>query len=212
MKNYWSFYPRTAGNKGYKEGQETCELIIADDEPIIRMDLKEILEKEGYTVAGEAADGFDVVEMCRKEQPDLVIMDVKMPLLDGLTASKIIAEEKLAEAVVLLTAYCDREFVQEAKEANVSAYFVKPVDERTFLPGLEIAVERNRTMKRLEKECQSVTRRLESRTLVEQAKGVIMSKNGLSEQQAYDYIRNISREKNISMKKVAEIILIRRGK
>lgn len=97
-------------------------VIIADDEPIIRMDLKEILEKEGYTVAGEAADGFDVVEMCRKEQPDLVIMDVKMPLLDGLTASKIIAEEKLAEAVVLLTAYCDREFVQEAKEANVSAY------------------------------------------------------------------------------------------
>lgn len=187
-------------------------VIIADDEPIIRMDLKEILEKEGYTVAGEAADGFDVVEMCRKEQPDLVIMDVKMPLLDGLTASKIIAEEKLAEAVVLLTAYCDREFVQEVKEANVSAYFVKPVDERTFLPGLEIAVERNRTMKRLEKECQSVTRRLESRTLVEQAKGVIMSKNGLSEQQAYDYIRNISREKNISMKKVAEIILIRRGK
>lgn len=79
-------------------------VIIADDEPIIRMDLKEILEKEGYTVAGEAADGFDVVEMCRKEQPDLVIMDVKMPLLDGLTASKIIAEEKLAEAVVLLTA------------------------------------------------------------------------------------------------------------
>lgn len=184
-------------------------VIIADDEPIIRMDLKEILEKEGYTVAGEAADGFDAVEMCRKEQPDLVIMDVKMPLLDGLTASKIIAEEKLAETVVLLTAYCDKEFVQEA---NVSAYFVKPVDERTFLPGLEIAVERNKTMRRLEKECETVSRRLESRTVVEQAKGVIMSKNGLTEQQAYDYIRNISREKNISMKKVAEIILMRRGK
>lgn len=187
-------------------------VIIADDEPIIRMDLKEILEKEGYTVAGEAADGFDAVEMCRKEQPDLVIMDVKMPLLDGLTASKIIAEEKLAETVVLLTAYCDKEFVQEAKEANVSAYFVKPVDERTFLPGLEIAVERNRTMRRLEKECENVTKRLESRTLVEQAKGVIMSKSGFTEQQAYDYIRNISRDKNISMKKVAEIILMRRGK
>ena len=157
-------------------------VIIADDEPIIRMDLKEILEKEGYTVAGEA-DGFDAVEMCRKEQPDLVIMDVKMPLLDGLTASKIIAEEKLAETVVLLTAYCDKEFVQEAKEANVSAYFVKPVDERTFLPGLEIAVERNKTMRRLEKECETVSRRLESRTVVEQAKGVIMSKNGLTENQ-----------------------------
>ena len=123
-------------------------VVIADDEPIIRMDLKEILEKEGYTVIGEAADGFDAVEICRREHPELVIMDVKMPLLDGLTASKLIAQEKLADTVVLLTAYCDKEFIQEAKEADVSAYFVKPVDERTFLPGLEIAVERNKTMKK----------------------------------------------------------------
>lgn len=187
-------------------------VIIADDEPITRMDLKEILEKDGHEVIAEAADGFDAVECCRKQQPDLVVMDVKMPLLDGLTASRIITEEKLAETVVVLTAYCDREFVQEAKEANISGYFVKPVDERTFLPGLEIAVERNREMKRLEKECEAVTKRLESRTLVEQAKGVIMSKRGMSEQEAYDYIRNISRMKNISMKKVAEIILMRRGK
>lgn len=187
-------------------------VIIADDEPITRMDLKEILEKEGHEVVDEAADGFDAVECCRKHQPDLVVMDVKMPLLDGITASRIITEEKLAETVVLLTAYCDREFVQEAKEANVSGYFVKPVEERTFLPGLEIAVERNREIKKLEKECESVTRRLESRTVVEQAKGVIMSKRGMSEQEAYDYIRNISRLKNISMKKVAEIILMRRGK
>lgn len=187
-------------------------VIIADDEPIIRMDLKEILEKEGYTVVGEAADGFDAVEICRREHPELVIMDVKMPLLDGLTASKLIAQEKLADTVVLLTAYCDKEFVQEAKEADVSAYFVKPVDERTFLPGLEIAVERNRAMRQLKKECDEVNKRLESRTVVEQAKGILMRKNGISEQEAYDYIRNISREKNISMKKVAEIILMRRGK
>ena len=186
-------------------------IIIADDEPITRMDLKEILVREGHEVVAEAADGFDAVEFCRQQQPDLVIMDVKMPLLDGLTASKIITDEKLAETVVLLTAYCDKEFVQKAKEANVSGYFVKPVEERTFLPGLEIVVERSRKMKKLQKEGQTVTKRLESRTLVEQAKGVIMSKKGITEQEAYDYIRNISRIKNISMKKVAEIILMRRG-
>ena len=112
-------------------------VIVADDEPLIRMDLREILERQGYEVVAEAADGFDVVECCKKEHPDLVIMDVKMPLLDGITAAKIIGQENLAQTVVLLTAYCDREFIEEAKEANVAGYFVKPVNERTFLPGLE---------------------------------------------------------------------------
>ena len=176
------------------------QVVIADDEPITRMDLKEILEKEGHQVVAEAADGFDAIECCRNCHPDLVVMDVKMPLLDGITASKVIAEEDLAETVVLLTAYCDREFIEEAKEAKVSGYFVKPVEERTFLPGLEIAVDRSREMKKLQKECRDMT------------KGLIMSKRGMTEQEAYDYIRNISRMKNISMKKVAEIILMGRGK
>ena len=188
------------------------QVVIADDEPITRMDLKEILEKEGHQVVAEAADGFDAIECCRNCRPDLVIMDVKMPLLDGSTAFKVIVEENLAETVVLLTAYCDREFIEEAKAARVSGYFVKPVEERAFLPGLEIAVERSREMRKLEKECRDVTRRLESRAVVEQAKGLLMSKRGLNEQEAYDYIRNISRMKNISMKKVAEIILMGRGK
>ncbi len=186
-------------------------VIVADDEPLIRMDLREILERQGYEVVAEAADGFDVVECCKKEHPDLVIMDVKMPLLDGITAAKIIGQENLAQTVVLLTAYCDREFIEEAKEANVAGYFVKPVNERSFLPGLEIAIERSRKMAMLEKEYEHVNERLERRTLVEQAKGLVMSQKGISEQEAYDYIRNISRTKNISMKRVAEIILMRRG-
>ncbi|MCI5649501.1 MAG: ANTAR domain-containing response regulator [Fusicatenibacter sp.] len=186
-------------------------VIIADDEPITRMDLREMLEKEGYEIAGEAADGFDAVEVCRREKPDLVIMDVKMPLLDGLTASKIITDEHLAETVVLLTAYSDREFIEEAKKSGVSGYMVKPVDERSFVPALEIAAERSRQMHKMQKECQSMSKRLESRIAVEQAKGVLMSRRGLSEQEAYDYIRNVSKMKNVSMKKVAEIILMRRG-
>ena len=115
-------------------------VIIADDEPIIRMDLREILEKQGYEVVAEAADGFDAVECCKKKHPDLVILDVKMPLLDGITAAKIIAEENLSDTVVLLTAYCDKEFVESAKDANISGYFVKPVDEHNLSPGLEIII------------------------------------------------------------------------
>jgi len=186
-------------------------IIIADDEPITRMDLKEILEQEGYDVVAEAADGFDAVEKCRTKLPDLIIMDVKMPFMDGLMAADIIVEERLAGTVVLLTAYCDRKFIEEAKKSGVSGYLVKPVDEKSFIAALEIAVERSKEMYKLKKEYQTITKRLESRTVIEQAKGVIMSKQGFTEQAAYDYIRNASKLKNVSMKKIAEIILMRRG-
>ena len=172
------------------------------------MDLKEILEQAGNEVLAEAKDGFDAIEFCRKEHPDLIVLDVKMPLLDGLTAAKVITEENLADAVVLLTAYCDKEFVEAAKEAGVSGYFVKPVNENTFLPNLEIILDQNRKHKELEKEYDAVKKRLENRTVVEQAKGLVMKKFNLSEQEAYDYIRNISRVKNISMKTVSETILM----
>lgn len=186
-------------------------VIIADDEPITRMDLREILEKQGYEVVGEAADGYDAVELCREKSPNLVIMDVKMPLLDGLTASKIIHEEELAETVVLLTAYSDKEFIEKAKENGISGYMVKPVDENSVIPALEIAMEKSRQMRQLQKEFDVVSKRLESRTYVEQAKGLLMSKKGITEKEAYEYIRNVSRIKNTSMKKIAEIILMREG-
>lgn len=187
-------------------------IIIADDEPITRMDLKELLEQKDYDVVAEAADGFDAVELCRKELPDLIIMDVKMPFMDGLMAASIIVQERLADTVVLLTAYCDREFIEEAKKSGVSGYLVKPVDERSFIPALEIAVERSKERWVLKKECQTIATRLESRTVIERAKGVIMSKGVMTEQAAYDYIRNASKFKNVSMKKIAEIILMQRGK
>ncbi|HIX58445.1 MAG TPA: response regulator [Candidatus Blautia gallistercoris] len=187
------------------------KVLIADDEPITRMDLHETLEKEGYDVIAEAADGFDAVELCRKLHPDLVIMDVKMPLMDGMTASSIITQERLAETVVLLTAYSDQEFIQAAKKSGVSGYLVKPVDERSFIPALEIAVARSQELQKLQKDYDAIARRLESRTVVEQAKGIIMKQNGLTEQEAYDYIRGISKSKNIAMKRVAEMILKQKG-
>src|SRR5699024_12861305 len=123
LRNLWSFSGNHKTDKFWEDKgrqRRMMRVIVADDEPLIRMDLREILEKQGYEVVAEAADGFYVVECCKQQQPDLVIMDVKMPLLDGITAAKIISQEKLAQTVVLLTAYCDREFIEEAKEANVA--------------------------------------------------------------------------------------------
>jgi len=185
-------------------------IVIADDEPIIRMDLRELLEENGYAVTGEASDGYDVLEICRNVRPDLVLMDVKMPLLDGLSAAGCIKDENLADAVILLTAYSDSEFVESARNNGVSVYLVKPVDVRTLVPNIELAVTRGQEAKRLKVEIQAAEEKLEKRKIIERAKSHLMEKSNFSEQQAFDYIRNVSKAKNISMGRVAEIILMKR--
>lgn len=182
-------------------------IVIADDEPITRMDLKEFLEERGYSVLGEATDGFDAIEMCKKIKPDLVLMDIKMPLLDGLSAARILQQEQIGATIVLLTAYSEREFIDSAKEIGVSGYLVKPIDEKSIIPCIELAVARSREMQKLQKDIAKVEERLESRSITEKAKGKIMERNGLCEQEAYDFIRKLSLTKNLSMRRVAEIIL-----
>ena len=182
-------------------------IVIADDEPITRMDLKEFLEERGYSVLGEATDGFDAIEMCKKIKPDLVLMDIKMPLLDGLSAARILQQEQIGATIVLLTAYSEREFIDSAKEIGVSGYLVKPIDEKSIIPCIELAVARSREMQKLQKDIAKVEERLESRSISEKAKGKIMERNGLCEQEAYDFIRKLSLTKNLSMRRVAEIIL-----
>ncbi|EOQ38192.1 ANTAR domain-containing response regulator [Butyricicoccus pullicaecorum] len=182
-------------------------IVIADDEPITRMDLKEFLEERGYSVLGEATDGFDAIEMCKKIKPDLVLMDIKMPLLDGLSAARILQQEQIGATIVLLTAYSEREFIDSAKEIGVSGYLVKPIDEKSIIPCIELAVARSREMQKLQKDIAKVEERLESRSIIEKAKGKIMERNGLCEQEAYDFIRKLSLTKNLSMRRVAEIIL-----
>lgn len=191
--------------------KEGISVVVIDDEPITRMDLKEMLESKGCNVLGEAGDGFDAIELCRKKNPDLVLLDIKMPLLDGISAAKIIHDEGLAETVVLLTAYNEKEFIEGAKRSGVGGYLVKPIDEKSLIPSIELAVARSREMKKLQRDFEEVTDRLESRKIIEKAKGKIMSQSNLNEQDAYDYIRNISKKKDISMKRVAEIILIKAG-
>ena len=182
-------------------------IVIADDEPITRMDLKEFLEERGHSVLGEATDGFDAIEMCKKIKPDLVLMDIKMPLLDGLSAARILQQEQIGATIVLLTAYSEREFIDSAKEIGVSGYLVKPIDEKSIIPCIELAVARSREMQKLQKDIAKVEERLESRSIIEKAKGKIMERNGLCEQEAYDFIRKLSLTKNLSMRRVAEIIL-----
>ena len=185
--------------------------VIADDEPISRMDLKELLSEGGYTVLSEVSDGFDAVEQCKLYHPDLVILDIKMPFLDGISAAKIIYEEELADTIIMLTAYSEREFVEQAKGYGVSGYLVKPIDEKSVVPSIELAVARSRELKRLRKDMAKVSERLESRSVIEKAKGVIMQEQSMTEQEAYDYIRKLSLDKHLSMRRVAEIILVKNG-
>lgn len=191
--------------------KERLSVVVIDDEPITRMDLKEILESKGCKVLGEAGDGFDAIELCRKNKPDVVLLDIKMPLLDGISASKVIHEEGLAETIILLTAYNEEEFIEGAKKSGVGGYLVKPIDEKSLIPNIELAVTRSREMNKLQQDLKEVSERLENRKIIEKAKGIIMRQYEISEQDAYDYIRNLSKKKEISMKRVSEIILLKVG-
>ena len=186
-------------------------VVIADDEPITKMDLAEILTGVGYKIAAEASDGFDAVEACRKHHPDLVLLDIKMPFLDGLSAAKIIAEENLAGTIMLLTAYSEREFIEKAKVSGVSGYLVKPIDEKSLIPNIELVVAQSKEMKRLRKDMAKVSERLANRSIIEKAKGQVMQEQNLSEQEAYHYIRKLSQLKGLSMRRVAEMILVKGG-
>lgn len=183
-------------------------IVIADDEPITRINIAEMLEDANYEVVGQAVDGFDAVELCKKHHPDLVILDVKMPLLDGLMASKIIKDECLANGVILLTAYSGKEFIEKAKENGVLNYIVKPVTEKSILPAVEIAIQRAEDIIKLRQETELANEKLQSRVLIDRAKSILMKKENMSEDDAYNHIRKLSMDKRCSMKDIAKIILM----
>ena len=182
-------------------------ILIADDEPITRMDLRELLQESGYNVVAEAGDGFDAVEACKKHHPDLVLMDIKMPYLDGLSASRLIIEENLADAVVLLTAYGEKEFVEEAKANGISGYLVKPINVKSLIPTIELLFKHIHEIKKLRRDINEISERFENRTIIEKAKGRVMEELSMTEEEAYRYIKNLSLCKSISMRHVADLIL-----
>ncbi len=185
---------------------QALRIIIADNESIIRMDLKELLEESGHTVLAEAVDGVQAVDFARKFSPDLVIMDIKMPEMDGITAAKIISDERLAP-VLLLTAYSQQEIVDKAKDSGVLAYLVKPVKEANLFPAMEIAISRFNEFMKLERELEEVKNSLVNRKLLDRAKGILMDAHGLTETEAYRRIQQYSMNKRKSIREVAEMII-----
>ncbi|MDR3566062.1 MAG: response regulator [Negativicutes bacterium] len=185
---------------------QTLRIVVADNESIIRMDLKELLEEAGHTVVGEAADGVKAIELTRKHKPDLVIMDIKMPEMDGIAAAKIISAEKIAP-VLLLTAFSQKEIVEKAKDSGVLAYLVKPVKEANLFPAIEIALSRFQEFAELGRELEDVKNSLETRKMLDRAKGILMDAYNLSENEAYRRIQQYSMAKRKSIREVAESIV-----
>ena len=181
------------------------KVLVAEDEAIIRMDLREMLEEEGYEVVGEAADGRTAVDLARKEQPDLVILDIKMPGMNGIRAAEIITRERIA-AVVILTAFSQRDLAAQAAQAGAMAYVVKPFQKSDLLPAIEVALERYGDVTRLEGEVDNLSERLETRKVVERAKGVLQEQ-GLSEDDAYKLLQRAAMDRSLSMAEVARLVL-----
>ena len=185
-------------------------VVIAEDEALIRLDLKEMLVEAGYAVVGEAGDGESAVRLASELRPDLVVLDVKMPVLDGISAAERITADQLAP-VLMLTAFSQRDLVERARDAGAMAYLVKPFQKADLVPAIEIAVARYEQMAALSAEVADLSERLETRKLVDRAKALLQSMHGLSEADAFRWIQKSSMDLRIGMRQVAETVLAQEG-
>jgi two-component system, response regulator PdtaR len=185
---------------------KSLSVVIAEDEALIRLDLKEMLEEEGYLVAGEVGDGASAVDLAQRLHPDLVIMDVKMPGLDGISAAEQIAAERLAP-VVILTAFSQRDLVKRASDAGAMAYLIKPFTRADLVPAIEIAVSRYQEITALDGEVAGLKDRLEVRKLLDRAKGLLQADRGITEAEAFRWIQKTSMDRRMTMRAVAEEVL-----
>ncbi|WOC13820.1 ANTAR domain-containing response regulator [Gordonia sp. MP11Mi] len=187
-------------------GRQASRVVVAEDDSLIRLDLIEMLREEGYEVVGEAPNGQVAVELTEQLLPDLVIMDVKMPVRDGIDAASEIASKRLAP-VVMLTAFSQREFVERARDAGAMAYLVKPFTQADLVPAIEVALSRYRELKLLEAEVADMSERFETRKLIEQAKGLLMAKQELTEPDAFRWIQRNAMDRRVTMKAVAQVVV-----
>ncbi len=178
-------------------------VVIAEDQALIRMDLAEMLAEEGYDVVGQAADGEEAIALAEEHRPDLVVLDVKMPRLDGISAAQRIAEQRIAP-VVILTAFGQRELVERARDAGAMAYVVKPFTKNDLVPAIEMAVSRYAEITMLESEVAELSERLETRKAVDRAKGVLQERLELTEPEAFRWIQKTAMDLRLSMRQVAE--------
>ena len=184
----------------------TIRVVIAEDEAIIRLDLKESLEEEGYEVVGEAGRGDQAIELVRELRPDLAILDIKMPGVDGLTAARTIATERIC-AVLMLTAFSQREIIEEARDAGALAYLVKPFQKNDLIPAMEVAIGRFRELQALDGEVDALGEQLESRKLIDRAKGILMDELGYKEQEAFTFIQRSAMSDRCRMRDIADRII-----
>jgi response regulator NasT len=181
-------------------------VLIAEDEALIRLDLKEMLEEEGYIVVAEAGDGQQAIDLATEHRPDVVILDVKMPVLDGLSAAERIIADQIAP-VVMLTAFSQRELVERAVEAGAMAYVVKPFGKADLIPAIEVSVSRHQQMKALADEVSDLTDRLETRKVLDRAKGRLQTEQGMTEPEAFRWIQKAAMDGRRSMREVADLVL-----
>ena len=186
--------------------QPARRVIVAEDETLIRLDIIEILRGEGYDVVGEADNGEKAVQLAEELKPDLVLMDVKMPVMDGISAAEKIVKARIAP-VVLLTAFSQKELVERARDAGAMAYVVKPFTPADLIPALEIALSRHEEIKALESEVSDLQEHFATRKLVERAKSLLTTKMGLTEPEAFRWIQKTSMDRRLSMREVAETII-----
>jgi len=195
----------SSGRAG-KEPPLTLRVVIAEDEAIIRMDLRETLEEEGYVVVGETGRGDRAVELVRELQPDLAILDVKMPGIDGLEAAGVITAEKLC-GVLILTAFSQREVIEQARDAGALAYLVKPFQKSDLIPAIEVAIGRFRELRNLTGEIDALGEQLEARKLIDRAKGLLIDECDMKESEAFTFIQRTAMSERTRMRDVADRIL-----
>lgn len=181
--------------------------IVVDDEPITRVDLRQMLEEMSFSVLGDAADGFDAIELCRRHHPDVVLMDIRMPVFDGMTASETIISEDLAGCVVILTAFQDRELIEQANRIGVTGYLVKPVEERLLLPTLEVAMAQARRLRDARRETAEIRERMEEQRLVDRAKALLARKESIPESEAYRHLQKMAMEKRSTLPTLARAVV-----
>ena len=186
---------------------DPLRIVIADDEPIIRMDLRRTLENMGHVVVGEAGDGQQALEITKELKPDIAILDIKMPTMDGIDAAKLISTEAIAP-VLLLTAYSQRDLVERARDAGVFAYLVKPFKELDLMPAIKIAIARFEEFEELDREVNDLENKLDARKTVDRAKGILMDQYGLKEQDAFRRIQVQSMNTRKTMREIADAIIL----
>jgi response regulator NasT len=184
----------------------TTRVVIAEDEAIIRLDLKETLEEEGYEVVGETGRGDKAVDLVRVHQPDLAILDIKMPGMDGLEAARIITKERLC-GVLILTAFSQRDVIEEARDAGALAYLVKPFQKHDLVPAIEVAIARFNELRALNGEVEALGEQLETRKVIDRAKGILMDSHKMSESDAFGFIQRSAMNHRLTMKEVAERVV-----